>query len=125
MAFVPNNRSNQQGIVNRSVATSTSDFGQMSIDINETENEILAICNLPGLESKEDVQIDIQNNMLTISGSIHKTNELKEDNMHQTSSYASSFQQSLSLPSPVSQRNVETSYQNGVLEIRMPKSNHS
>ncbi|MGM7719260.1 Hsp20/alpha crystallin family protein [Metabacillus sp. Hm71] len=91
------------------------------VDVHETNNEIIATCDIPGLEKKEDVNIDIENNMLRISGSINRTNEIKEENMHRKERYVGSFHRSVSLPSPVSDEGVKATYKNGVLEVRMPK----
>ncbi|WP_299095462.1 Hsp20/alpha crystallin family protein [uncultured Metabacillus sp.] len=91
------------------------------VDVHETNNEIIATCDIPGLEKKEDVNIDIENNMLRISGSINRTNEIKKENMHRKERYVGSFHRSVSLPSPVSDEGVKATYKNGVLEVRMPK----
>ncbi|WP_017725861.1 Hsp20/alpha crystallin family protein [Halalkalibacterium ligniniphilum] len=96
-------------------------FSTPSIDIHETENEIVATCDLPGLEKKEDVNIDIDNNMLTISGNINKVNEVKEEHLHRRERFVGRFQRSVSLPSRVSEDGVKATYKNGVLEIHMPK----
>ena len=40
------------------------------VDVHETGNEIVAACDIPGLEKKDDVDIDIENNILTISGTV-------------------------------------------------------
>ncbi|PLR80104.1 heat-shock protein Hsp20 [Bacillus canaveralius] len=96
-------------------------FGSPNIDIHETENEVVATCDIPGLEKKEDVNINIDNNMLTISGTVHRVNELKEENMHRRERFVGRFQRSVTLPSPVSEDGVRATYRNGVLEIHMPK----
>lgn len=96
-------------------------FGNPSVDVYETENEVVAACDLPGLEKKEDVSIDIENNILSISGSINRVNEIKEERMHRQERFTGRFQRSVSLPSRVSSDGVTATYKNGVLEIRMPK----
>lgn len=96
-------------------------IGGIRVDVHETENEIVATCDLPGLEKKEDVDIDIQNNRLSISGSIKRTNEIKEENMLQKERYTGRFQRMITLPSPVSHDGVKATYKNGILEITMPK----
>lgn len=68
-----------------------------------------------------DVHIDIENNMLMISGSINRTNEEREENMFRKERYVGRFQRAVSLPSPVSHEGVKASYRNGVLEVKMPK----
>ncbi|WP_066640307.1 Hsp20/alpha crystallin family protein [Desulfolucanica intricata] len=96
-------------------------FSAPSIDVYETENEIVATCDIPGLEKKEDVQIDIDNNILSIKGMINRVNEVKEEHMHRQERFVGRFHRSISLPSRVSSEGIKATYKNGVLEIRMPK----
>lgn len=105
-----------------SLLSSEQNLGSIRVDIHESENEIVATCDIPGLESKEDVSIDIENNILSISGSMNRTNEIKEENMLRQERYVGRFHRSVSLPHPVSREGVSASYKNGVLEVRMPKS---
>lgn len=98
-----------------------NNFGNIRVDVHETENEVIASCDIPGLEKKEDVNIDIENNMLSINGTINKTNEIKEESMYRKERYTGSFHRTVSLPSPVSNEGVKATYKNGVLEVRMPK----
>jgi len=96
-------------------------LGGIRVDIHETANEVVVSCDIPGLENKEDVDIDIENNTLSISGSINRTNEVNEENMYRKERYVGRFHRSVSLPSPVSHEGVKASYRNGVLEVKMPK----
>ncbi|OAT86352.1 Hsp20/alpha crystallin family protein [Desulfotomaculum copahuensis] len=98
-------------------------FGIPRIDVYETENEVVAKCDLPGLEKKDDLNIDIDNNVLTISGSINRTGEIKENRMHRQERYVGQFQRSVTLPARVSSEDVKAVYRNGVLEVRMPRVN--
>lgn len=99
------------------------EFGKPKVDVYETENEVVATCDIPGLEKKDDVHIHINDqSMLTISGTIQRSNEIKEENMHKQERFTGYFKRSIPLPSPVSMDgNAKASYKNGVLEIRMPK----
>jgi HSP20 family protein len=92
------------------------------IDVYETDAEVVATCDIPGLEKKEDVQIDIENNVLTITGSINKVNEVKEDRMHRQERFSGRFSRSVTLPARVSSEGVKATYKNGVLEVRIPKA---
>jgi HSP20 family protein len=96
-------------------------LGSVRVDVHETENEVVATCDIPGLEKKEDVQIDIENNRLSISGSVNRTNEVKEENMYRKERFAGRFQRMITLPCSVSHEGVKATYKNGVLEVRMPK----
>ncbi|TVX96873.1 Hsp20/alpha crystallin family protein [Cohnella terricola] len=95
--------------------------GHINVDLYETDNEIVASCDIPGLEKKEDVSIDVENKALSISGSLNRVNEVKEEHMHRQERYIGRFQRTIALPSPVSSEGVTASYKNGVLEVRMPK----
>ncbi|WP_374718147.1 Hsp20/alpha crystallin family protein [Neobacillus sp.] len=96
-------------------------LGNIRVDVHQTDHEVIATCDIPGIEKKEDINIDIENNMLTISGTMNKTNEVKEENMYRKERYTGSFHRTVSLPSPVSSEGVKATYKNGVLEVRMPK----
>jgi HSP20 family protein len=91
------------------------------LDLHETEDEIVATCNLPGIENKEDIRIEVNNNMLSVSGIVQKTNEIKDEQLHRQERYYGRFQRSVSLPAPVSAEGVNAKYKNGVLEIHIPK----
>lgn len=97
-------------------------FGSIKVDVHESENEVVATCDIPGLEKKEDVNIDIENNVLSISGSINKTNETKEKNMYRKERYTGSFHRAITLPSLVSTEGVSATYKNVVLEVKMLKT---
>ena len=96
-------------------------FGRINVDVYETENEVVASCDIPGLEKKEDVQLDIDDNVLSISGTVNKMSEVKEERMHRQERFVGRFQRSVALPARVSSEGVRASYRNGVLEVRMPK----
>lgn len=96
-------------------------FGNINVDVYENENEVVATCDIPGLEKKEDVNIDIDNNVLSISGILNRENEVKEEHMYRRERFVGRFQRSIGLPSSVSSEGVKATYKNGVLEIRMPK----
>lgn len=91
------------------------------MDVHETDREVVVSCELPGLERKEDVQINLDQNILTISGVINRKNELKEEHMHRMERFTGRFHRSITLPSNVKEEEVQASYRNGILEIRVPK----
>lgn len=99
-----------------------SNLGNMKVDVHETDTEVVATCDIPGLEKKEDIQIDVAHNVLSISGFMNKATEVTGENMFRQERYAGNFHRSISLPSPVSRNGVKATYRNGVLEVRMPKT---
>jgi len=98
-----------------------SNLSGMRVDVHETATEVIATCDIPGLKKNDDIQINVDQQMLSIRGSIHTTTEVKEDHMFRQESAMSGFQRSIPLPSPVSRDGVKATYRNGVLEVRMQK----
>lgn len=96
-------------------------MGRLDVDVYETANEVVATCDIPGLEKKEDVNIDVDRDRLTISGTLNRAQEVKEESMHRKERFIGRFQRSIGLPAPVSSDGITASYKNGVMEIRMPK----
>lgn len=89
-------------------------------DIYETENELIAKLDLPGVQEKA-VDIHVENNTLTIRGERQFENEVNEDNYLRVERAYGTFTRSFSLPNIVKVDNIRANLQNGVLTIRMPK----
>ncbi|MDX8364019.1 Hsp20/alpha crystallin family protein [Cytobacillus sp. IB215665] len=96
-------------------------LGMIRVDVYETSNEVVATCDIPGLEKKEDVNIEIDNNVLNISGSINRTDDVKDENLYRRERHTGSFHRAVTLPTSVSIEGVKATYKNGVLEVTMPK----
>lgn len=95
------------------------------MDLHETDNEIIVTCDIPGLESKEDVDIDIDYNALTVKGAIKQSQEFNENHVRHRERFFGSFLRTITLPCSVDESGAKAVYRNGVLEIRMPKrENH-
>ena len=90
-------------------------------DVQETDQAYLLCMDLPGVR-KEDIKLDVSENILTITGE-RKTEDEKRSSG--TRRYESKFQRSFSLPNSVDINNVEASLEDGVLEIALPKSEKS
>lgn len=95
--------------------------GYGRIDLYETENELVAQCEVPGLESREDVEISVDRQTLTISGRLKTAEQIKEEQYHRRERFVGKFTRSVSLPVPVASEGISASYRNGILEIHMPK----
>ncbi|TYO98048.1 Hsp20/alpha crystallin family protein [Desulfallas thermosapovorans] len=95
------------------------------VDVYETDNEVVALCEIPGVEKKDDIHIDVRDNVLSISGIINRTNEVKDENRyHRTERFYGRFQRNVSLPARVNTEGAKATYRNGVLEVRMAKETH-
>lgn len=98
------------------------EFGSPRADVYETDNEVVVHCEIAGLESQDHVDINVENNMLTIQGHIQKTNEYNEEQTHRKERYTGRFHRSIGLPAQVLAEGAKASYKNGILEVRMPKA---
>lgn len=92
-----------------------------SVDISETEDEVVVTAELPGM-SKEDIKISLQDNVLYLKGEKKQEKESKGKNFHRIERRYGSFQRAFSLPVAVITDKIKANYRNGVLTIRLPKA---
>jgi HSP20 family protein len=122
------NLSTLQEQVNRLFETSYRGRGDNSalttwapaVDIYETENELVLKADLPDVDEK-DLDIQIENNMLTIRGERKFDHEVKEDNYLRIERTYGAFSRSFSLPNTVNAEAIKAEYKNGVLRVELPK----
>ncbi len=91
------------------------------IDLYETDEALVLKAELPGV-SKDDVSIEIQNNTLILRGERKHEAEVKEDHYHRVERVCGTFHRAVVLPTLVDQDKVQATYTDGVLELRLPKS---
>ena len=91
-----------------------------SVDIFETENEILLNAELPGIK-EEDMEIKIEDNTLSIKGERKFEKETKEENYHRIERSYGSFYRSFQLPNYIDQDKIKAEHEDGVLRVSMPK----
>jgi len=91
-----------------------------SVDIYETENDIVLTSEVPGIDEK-DIEIKIENNTLTLKGERKFEKEAKEENYHRIERSYGSFYRSFTLPYYINQDKINAEYENGALKITMPK----
>ena len=91
-----------------------------TVDIHEDQEGINISVDLPGLTQK-DVKVNIDNNILTLSGERKLEHEDKKDNYHRIERYYGNFSRSFPLPNTVNMDKVEAHMQNGVLKVLLPK----
>jgi HSP20 family protein len=92
-----------------------------AVDIKETAEALTFSAELPGL-TKEDVQITLENNILTIAGERKFEKDVKEENYHRLERSYGSFARSFTVPGNVSFDRVDASFANGVLHVVLPKA---
>ena len=76
--------------------------------------------DLPGVK-KEDIKVDLNNGILTISGERKTKEEVKQEDYYKIETYFGKFSRSFTLPDNVDIENIEAKSDNGVLEIVIPK----
>lgn len=91
-----------------------------SVDIFENKNEIVLEAELPGMNA-EDVNISIENNVLTLHGERRFEKKDESDNFHRVERSYGSFTRSFTLPPTVSSENAQAEFQNGVLRLTLAK----
>jgi HSP20 family protein len=92
----------------------------LSLDVVETNDEYLVRAAIPGVDPK-DVDINVNEDVLTISGKFeHKQEEKEEQYLRRELSYGE-FHRSLRLPPTLDVDKASARFENGVLELRLPK----
>jgi len=90
------------------------------MDLVEAEDHFVLKADLPGL-SEGDVNIEVQDGTLTISGERKAEHEQREKGWYRIERSFGSFNRSLTLPDGVDPDRIEASFSDGVLEVRVPK----
>ena len=91
-----------------------------AMDLVETGDHFVLRADLPGL-SDEDVNIEVEERVLTISGERKAEHSESKDGYHRVERAFGSFSRSLTLPEGVDAEAVTASFDKGVLEVRIPK----
>ena len=92
-----------------------------SIDVSETKSDLVVKAELPGMEAK-DIEISLNEGLLTIKGDKKQEREEKEEGYHLIERSYGSFTRSIRLPKDVQSDKINASYKNGVLKVILPKS---
>jgi HSP20 family protein len=91
-----------------------------AMDLVETEGEFVLRADLPGL-TESDVNIELEDNVLTISGERKADQEYRKDGYYRFERSYGSFRRALTLPDGVDPEAVKAAFDHGVLEVRVPK----
>jgi HSP20 family protein len=91
-----------------------------AMDLVETESDYVLRADLPGL-SEDDVNIEFEDGVLTISGERKFEHEERKDSYYRVERASGSFRRSLTLPDGVDPEAVKATFERGVLEVHVPK----
>ena len=91
-----------------------------AMDLVETGEQFLLRADLPGM-SEEDIEIELEDGTLTVSGERKAEHEERQEGFHRVERSFGAFSRSLTLPKGVDAEAVTASFDRGVLEVRIPK----
>jgi len=91
------------------------------VDLYEDDNEVVIKAEMPGIK-KEDIQIDLQDNTLTVRGQTKQEQDVNEGGYYRRELRQGSFYRAVALPSEVKQDEVKATCEDGVCTIRLPKA---
>jgi HSP20 family protein len=91
-----------------------------SVNTREGEHAYHVEVDLPGVK-KDDIDVDVKDNIVTISGERKSKKEVKEEDYYKVESSYGKFERSFTLPENVDVENIHAESQDGVLEVVIPK----
>lgn len=94
------------------------------VDMHETEREYVVRADMPGVEP-ENVEVLLADDRLILRGETHHEEEAREQGILRSERRYGRFERVLPLPGEVKQDQIQANFRNGVLELRLPKSEES
>ena len=92
-----------------------------AVDVSESEHEFVVRAELPGM-SHEDIDINVQENVLTLKGEKKQEKKEEKENFHRLERTYGGFSRSFTLPAGVKPEDIKATFKDGVLEVTMPKT---
>ena len=92
-----------------------------AVDIIDTPDAFVLKAELAGMQP-EDVHVELEDDVLTIKGERHQEERAENEAYESTEWHYGAFQRSITLPHGVKREAIEATYENGVLEVRVPKA---
>jgi HSP20 family protein len=92
-----------------------------AIEMFEKDDKFMVKAEIPGMK-EEDIDVSVIGDILTIKGERKAESEVKEEDYYCCERSYGSFSRSITLPSSVDAKSIEASYENGVLEVSLPKA---
>lgn len=105
----------------RLIPTSGETEATVPVEVSETDDALEVKASLPGAKP-EDVEVTIQNDVLTIKATHEEKTEEKKKDFYRREIRYGSFQRALSLPVSVDSDKAEATFSNGILELKLPKA---
>lgn len=115
------NSSSQKNMQEENIVSGDNSEGQLTIDVYQTDNDIVIKSTIAGVKP-EDLDVSINNDMVTIRGERKNEEQVSEENYYYQECYWGAFSRSVILPVDVISDKSEASMKNGILTIRLPKA---
>lgn len=101
-------------------------MGQLTVwrpttDVYEQDNQIVVKAELPGVK-KEDINVELDQGSLVIRGERHAEHQERQDRYYQAERSSGSFYRRLPVPEGVSADQIQATYNDGILEVRIPRT---
>lgn len=122
--MVVNSSPRRMPIQQEESAPSDDSEGQLTIDVYQTDNDIVIKSTIAGVKP-EDLDVTINNDMVSIHGERKNEEAVPEENYYYQECYWGSFSRSVILPVDVLAEKSEASMKNGILTIRLPKADNT
>ena len=100
--------------------TLTSGAWAPAVDIYETSDAVEMTFEIPGVNQK-DIRVNIENNLLTVSGERKFEHEDRRDNYHRVERNYGAFQRSFTVPSTIDPNRINAVFENGLLRLTLQK----
>jgi len=91
-----------------------------AVDMFDDDDKIVIKAELPGM-AKKDISVDIENQVLTLSGERNYENEVKEENYYRRERAFGRFKRAFNLPAEVDSDRIKADFKDGVLKVEIPK----
>jgi len=92
-----------------------------ALDVYEEGDNIVVKAEIPGA-TRDDIEVNVTDSVLTLSGQKERKEEVKDDKYYRCERSYGAFTRSVELPADVQTSKAEATFTDGVLEIRMPKT---
>ena len=91
------------------------------VDVYDEKDDIVVKAELPGMD-KNDIQVNVSDSELTLKGEKNKEEKIEEEDYYSCERSYGAFVRSIKLPTEVQADKIKASFKNGILEVRLPKT---
>lgn len=118
---IPESKSDNPSSKEEGETEEKTEEGQLAVDVFQTDNEIIIQSTIAGVKV-EDIDVTIQNDMVSIKGERKREIETPTENYFYQECYWGPFSRSIILPEEIKAENAKAAIKNGVLTLHLPKA---